>query len=69
MQVGKLDAATNVDPSQLLDLHNEMVYNPRPANKVFLICLKPAEQVGHFLLARQGTALYGELWRRQNEMA
>jgi hypothetical protein len=45
LQILSLDAATNVGPAELLDLHNEMCYNPRPNKKIILICLKPAAQV------------------------
>lgn len=45
VQILSLDAATNVGPAELLDLHNEMCYNPRPNRKIILICLKPAAQV------------------------
>lgn len=45
LQIRGLDAATNVGPAELLDLHNEMCYNPKPNRKIILICLKPAEEV------------------------
>lgn len=45
LQIRSLDAATNVPPGELLDLHNEMCYNPRPNKKIILICLSPAEEV------------------------
>jgi hypothetical protein len=45
LQIRSLDAATNVGPDQLLDLHNEMCYNPKPNKKIILICLKPAKEV------------------------
>jgi hypothetical protein len=45
VQIRSLDAATNVGPDQLLDLHNEMCYNPKPNKKIILICLTPAKEV------------------------
>jgi hypothetical protein len=45
LQIRSLDAATNVGPDQLLDLHNEMCYNPKPNKKIILICLNPAKEV------------------------
>lgn len=52
MQVGKLDAATTIANDLLLDLHNELSYNPRPALKLMLLCLKAADEGGENLLAR-----------------
>jgi hypothetical protein len=45
-----LDAATNIGAQELLDLHNEMTYNPRPAFKILLICIHPAAVGGDSLV-------------------
>ena len=52
LQIGKLDAATNVPNEMLLTFHNEMAYNPQPCKKIMLLCLQPAEKGGESLLAR-----------------
>ena len=52
MQVGKLDAATTIASDLLLDLNNELSYNPRPVAKLLLLCLQAAERGGENLLAR-----------------
>ena len=52
MQIGALDAATTIPGNLLLDLHNELSYNPRPVNKILLLCLEAAEQGGENLLGR-----------------
>jgi hypothetical protein len=50
-QVGGLDAATNIAGAALLDVHNEMGYNPRPAARILLVCLRPAAAGGESLVA------------------
>ena len=52
MQIGALDAAITIPGNLLLDLHNELSYNPRPVNKILLLCLEAAEQGGENLLGR-----------------
>ena len=52
MQIGKLDAASTIANDLLLDLHNELSYNPKPVMKLMLLCLKAADEGGENLLAR-----------------
>ena len=53
MQVGKtLDAATTIPSQMVLSVHNEMSYNPRPVNKIMLLCIEPAQQGGENLVAK-----------------
>lgn len=51
-KIGALDAATTIPGNLLLDLHNELSYNPKPVNKILLLCLEAAEQGGENLLGR-----------------
>ena len=54
---GELDAATNIPGDYTLTLHTEMSYAPTPISKVLLLCLRPAEQGGESLLARNTDVL------------
>ena len=58
LQVAKnLDAATTIPNCKVLPMHNEMSYNPRPVNKIMLLCIEAAERGGENLVAKNSDVL------------
>lgn len=51
-KVGGVTLATNIEHTQILLGHNEMVYNPRIPRRIALVCGQPAAVGGENIIAR-----------------
>jgi len=51
-QIDGVDTPTNFSPRAVVECHNEMTYNPKPAGKIGFYCLQDAETGGETLLKK-----------------